>query len=396
LLFLRSRPVFYFSCAPVFFSPKNTAAGKFAHVQAYCSFFRDNFRAFLYLRTSMKIKYIYWFTYYNLDAPSIRYRAKYPLEELRQKQGINYCIVYPGYDFKSLLIFFKAYFGALFFRKKNSAIVFQKIYTKRIYSKALKFLLLFRKKNTFYDIDDAEYEKFPPETIHHFIKNCAFVSVGSNALADYAKKINPRVFLLTSPVMAHQQLKEKRNAEITIGWIGCFDAHRKSMYGLLFPALKNSGFKINLVLLGLNIEEDILNVRALFSSNKNITLEIPENINWRDEISVYKMVKEFDIGIAPLLDTSINRAKSAFKLKQYFSCGVPALASSVGENALFLRSGVNGFFCDSPEEIKEGIEKIRNMQENDYNYLCNNALASAKEFSLENYCSIFLNALQEA
>ena len=50
----------------------------------------------------MEIKHIYWFAYFNLEEPSVRYRAKFPLQQLRDKHGITFSIVYPGYDFKNL------------------------------------------------------------------------------------------------------------------------------------------------------------------------------------------------------------------------------------------------------------------------------------------------------
>jgi len=65
----------------------------------------------------------------------------------------------PGYDFRNLLNFLLTYFSALLCRDKKSIIVFQKIYTHGIDATALKILLFFRKQNTLYDIDDAEYTR---------------------------------------------------------------------------------------------------------------------------------------------------------------------------------------------------------------------------------------------
>jgi hypothetical protein len=65
----------------------------------------------------------------------------------------------PGYDFRNLLNLLLTYFSALLCRDKKSIIVFQKIYTHGIDATALKILLFFRKQNTLYDIDDAEYTR---------------------------------------------------------------------------------------------------------------------------------------------------------------------------------------------------------------------------------------------
>lgn len=343
----------------------------------------------------MTIKHIYWFSNYNLDSPSGRYRGKYPLEELARK-GISYSFVYPGYKPGNILHFVKTYFSALFFRKKDSLIVFQKIHTNRIYATALKILLTFRKKNTLYDLDDAEYLKFPPENIHYFMRNCERCSLGSKDLLEYARKHNTDVFLLTSPVIKHNSIKKQRNPVFTIGWIGYFNAHKESLYRLFFPALRTVDFPAKLVLLGVSNPLNRLEIQTYFSPNKNVSVEMPENIDWMDELSVYERICDFDIGISPLLETKINRAKSAFKLKQYFSCGVPVLGSNTGENAAFLEHGINGFFCNTPEEYALMIRNIQLSLPEDYAMLSTNALNTVVKFSMEHYCNTLLNRGQNS
>jgi glycosyltransferase involved in cell wall biosynthesis len=46
-----------------------------------------------------------------------------------------------------------------------------------------------------------------------------------------------------------------------------------------------------------------------------------------------RRIGAWDIGIAPLSDTPMNRSRSDIKLKEYASCGVPWLASAVGPYA---------------------------------------------------------------
>jgi hypothetical protein len=92
----------------------------------------------------MEIKHIYWFAYYNLDEPSVRYRAKFPLQQLKDKHGITFSLVYPGYDFKHVSNFLLTFLSALFFRKRHSVIVFQKIYSTGLYATApgIRFMIL--------------------------------------------------------------------------------------------------------------------------------------------------------------------------------------------------------------------------------------------------------------
>ena len=61
--------------------------------------------------------------------------------------------------------------------------------------------------------------------------------------------------------------------------------------------------------------------------------------------SVYHQIARFDVGVSPLLDTEFNRGKSAFKLKQCLSCGIPFWAAVLARTSTFLQEGVNGYFC---------------------------------------------------
>ncbi len=63
----------------------------------------------------MKPKHIYWFSHYNFDAPSVRYRAKYALDEMYTKDGITYSFVIPDYSFKNIFYFLKIFIAVLFF-----------------------------------------------------------------------------------------------------------------------------------------------------------------------------------------------------------------------------------------------------------------------------------------
>jgi glycosyltransferase involved in cell wall biosynthesis len=339
----------------------------------------------------MEIKHVYWFAYFNLSEPSVRYRAKFPLQKLKEKYGISYSIVYPGYDYQNISNFLKAFFSALFFRKKNSIIVFQKIYTNGFYTFALKMLLFFRPKYTLYDIDDAEHTRRPTNTIHHFMENCSACSAGSKSLIEYIKQFNQNAFLLTSPVIDHGLIKGKLEKKLTVGWIGYYGAHRMSLTQLFFPALKNINFPLKLKLLGVKDETEKQEIKSYFKENKNISIDTPLSIDWLDEQSIYETIKTFDIGVSPLLDNEFNRAKSAFKLKQYLSCGVPVLASSVGENKEFLEDGVNGYLCDSPIEYFQKLESINNSKDSIYSKLNIHAKSTFPKFSIDNYCSIFIN-----
>lgn len=337
------------------------------------------------------IKHIYWFAYFNKDEPSVRYRGLYPLQKLQKDYGISYTIVYPGYNPKNIIRFIRTFFTILLFRKHGSVIVFEKLRTRRLYVSFLKVLLKFRSRKTLYDIDDADYLKFPPQNINYYLKNVSACTAGSNALLQYAKQYNEKVFYLTSPVIDHRYRKHKRNDCFTVGWIGYYNAHKNSLWSLLFPALKNSSFPVKIVLLGVrDIHRN--EIEAFFATNANVTIDIPQNIDWLDENSIYSKIAEFDVGIAPLLDTQVNNAKSAFKLKQYLSCGVPALASAVGENTNYIKQGVNGYLCNTIADFEEKIKYLQKASDAEYWALSQNAIDSTPQFSMDNYCYTLVQA----
>jgi glycosyltransferase involved in cell wall biosynthesis len=339
----------------------------------------------------MEIKHIYWFAYFNLDEPSVRYRAKFPLQQLKKKHGITFSIVYPSYDFKNLCNFILTFFNALLFRKNNSIIVFQKIYTNGIYATALKVLLFFRPQHTLYDIDDAEHTRRPAQTIHHFMKKCSACSAGSKSLVDYIRQFNQNVFILTSPVIDHGLAKVEMEKTLTVGWVGYYGAHRQSLTQLFFPALYEIDFPLKLKLLGVADELEEQEIKSYFKDNKNILVETPLGLNWLDEYSIYETILTFDIGVSPLTDNEFNRGKSAFKLKQCLSCGVPVLGSSVGENKEFLQDEVNGYLCDNPNDYFQKLTSLKNSQNVSYTKLSVNAKKTFPTFSIDNYCSILIN-----
>ena len=339
---------------------------------------------------NMQIKHIYWFAYFNKSEPSVRYRATFPLQYMKAKHGITYSLCYPGYDFTSIFRFLSAFFSALLFRKKDSVIVFQKIYTNGLYARALKLLLFFRPWHTLYDIDDAEHTRRNADTIHYFMKHCSACAAGSRALVEYIKPFNPHVLLLTSPVIDHGRIKKGLEQTFTIGWVGYYGAHRQSLMQLFFPALLAVDFPVKLKLLGVCRPTEEEEVRAYFSSNKHISIEAPLQLDWLDEPTIYEAISTFDVGVSPLLDTEFNRSKSAFKLKQCLSCGVPVLGSSTGENSVFLSDGVNGYFCNTPADYLQKITALRQQKNGSYARLSRNAQSSFTGFSVEHYCITLL------
>jgi glycosyltransferase involved in cell wall biosynthesis len=67
---------------------------------------------------------------------------------------------------------------------------------------------------------------------------------------------------------------------------------------------------------------------------------------------------DFDVGIMPLADTELNRAKEPLKIKEYMAAGLPIVASPVGHNLRVVTEGETGFFAASSQEWEARLTEL--------------------------------------
>lgn len=336
------------------------------------------------------LTFIYWFAYYNLDSPSVRYRAKYPLDYFRKHKSVESYFVVPGYSLQEIYFFFKAYFSALFLRKPNSLIVIQRVQSNFIYANLLKLLVRIRTHDTVYDLDDADYLEVNPKTIYYFARHCEKISAGSKQIKNYLNRFNAQIFHTTSPVIDLKIVKTNKNTNFTIGWIGGFGGdHKDSLLGLVFPALKELTFHLKLIIIGVLKSDDIAYIKKYFQDHSNIEIEIPLGIDWNDELEIQKRIALFDIGIATLTNSEMQLSKSGIKAKQYMNNGVPVLSTNLPENNTVVVDGVNGYFCTTTNDFKEKLTQFYYMSDIDYLLFSKNARESISNFDHNKYFSDF-------
>ncbi|MFK5857449.1 MAG: glycosyltransferase [Bacteroidota bacterium] len=332
------------------------------------------------------LNFIYWFAYYNLDSPSVRYRAQFPLEFFKKKYGINSYLIIPGYSLIRIIKFVTAYFSALFMLKKDSIIVIQRVNSNFVFSNLLKLLVKIRKKDMVYDLDDADYLEYNPKTIYYFAKRCKVISAGSKKIAEHLSQFNTSIVHTTSPIVDLNIVKKKRNELFTVGWIGGFGGeHKDSIIKYVFPALREISFNFRLILLGVINDSDSKFITNYFSTTKNMEVVIPRNINWHNELDIQNCIVKFDVGIATLLDTEIQRSKSGIKAKQYMNNGIPVVSTDLPENDSVIIDGENGFFCTNSLDFKNRITEFYEMSEREYNGFSANARYSIKNFNHDRY-----------
>lgn len=337
------------------------------------------------------IQFIYWFSNYHLDSPSVRYRAYYPLQYFKKYKGVNSYLVIPGYSFSKIIQFFKAYFSALLFRKSGSLIVIQKVQSNFIYARLLKFLIRIRKTNTIYDLDDADYMEKNPKTIYYFARHCAKISGGSQQIISHLTKMNNRAVHTTSPVVNLNIVKQKRNEVFTIGWIGGFAGeHKITITELVFPAIKKLDFPLKLTLIGVIKPEDKEFVISYFKNHTQIEIEIPIISDWNNEEAIQHQIALFDVGIATLTNSELQVSKSGIKAKQYLNNGVPVLSSPLPENNQFITEGINGYFCSTENDFSEKLNLFYQMSFSEYDRFIENSRKSIVHFDHDHYFNDFI------
>lgn len=338
---------------------------------------------------------IYYFAH-STKAPSLRYRGKYLLKEVKDHFGIEYTILYPTrHSFARIL---SLVLRLLIERDNENIYIIQKVSLPGLYFNILSFILT-RVKKSVYDIDDAMYELRSKNVVDYLITHCTAVTVGSQDLKRYCQVLNNNTFLLTTALPCPYVVKFSKNNIFTIGWVGLYAApeHQENLKMLFFPLLKNIILPIRFVLIGITSDKAEREVREYFKASPYIELSIIRNIDWESEDEINAALTQFDIGVMPLVDTIINRSKSAFKLKQYLACGVPALTSDVGDNSQFIKDGENGFLCRTEADWVRYITYFNDMKNEEYRQFIRKSHSGflTGDFNLEKNARLFESFIKQ-
>jgi glycosyltransferase involved in cell wall biosynthesis len=208
-----------------------------------------------------------------------------------------------------------------------------------------------------YDLDDALFLGSPPGTNRRFqwakqeprrsiecMRRAKLVIAGNQFLADRARMYARRVEVVPScvdPVRQHIRVHEEVDV-ITVGWIGSrsTSCYLESILPVV-ARLNADRVRVKLVLVG---------------ADRSIGAPWIEHRPWSFETEKDELAR-FDIGIMPLPDTEWARGKCGYKLLQYFSAGVPAIASPVGINTELIGQE-RGIVASSPEEWHSAFEQL--------------------------------------
>ena len=217
---------------------------------------------------------------------------------------------------------------------------------------------IFLRKKLIYDLDDAEWIHSPFKT-RLFLRYADAVCAGSHAILAFALKHNEKSILVPT-VLDHEIYKKHEVSHtakeiFTVGWVGYgrahfLDGHFKPVKAAL-EKVRESGLSYRFVIVGSQGYEPL---KKYFASEEAVFVDYPD---WANPESVPAAIEyyDFDVGLMPNSDTPFNRAKCGFKAIEYLACGVPVIASDVGEAKYIVQEGETGFLAKTENEWAEEI-----------------------------------------
>lgn len=166
---------------------------------------------------------------------------------------------------------------------------------------------------------------------------------GNDYLCEYARSFNKQVVKIPTcvdTVNRHNRLKDQQTNKIIVGWTGSHSTMK--FLDEIVPVLTALQGKYNF--------------EFVVISNKAPDFSLPKLrfVPW-NEITEVEDLLQLNIGVMPLEKDPWCEGKCGFKLIQYLSLGIPAVASPVGVNTLIIEEGKNGFLCETKEEWSKSL-----------------------------------------
>lgn len=131
-----------------------------------------------------------------------------------------------------------------------------------------------------------------------------------------------------------------------IGWIGSPTTQKYLLEIREALVIISKKYDIKLLLIGASSDiKDLL---------PNIDIEV---VPW-NESNEANLIGQMDIGIMPLIDSPWERGKCGYKLIQYMACGIPVIASPVGENVNIVSNSNSGYLASNTNEWVDCLDKL--------------------------------------
>ncbi len=199
---------------------------------------------------------------------------------------------------------------------------------------------------TIYDIDDAVWIQMPlkidqrkfwfdPNRVAEIVSTSHSVVTGNQYLYNYASRYNPDSHIIPTPYydLGGCAVTVETNNPIIV-WIG--NVGNEEYLGILKTPLEKltKEFQFTLRIIG--------NSASTIIDFEGVNIEFKQ---WCEE-NEKQWLLESAIGVMPLFDREYEKGKCSFKLIQYFSAGLPVVASPVGMNCKVV-AGDKAGECDT-------------------------------------------------
>jgi glycosyltransferase involved in cell wall biosynthesis len=188
-----------------------------------------------------------------------------------------------------------------------------------------------------FDLDDAIHLGSSRDSVVRLGQLANAVVAGNETLAKAASEWSGKVRVIPTVVDPDTYLPVPMKAgegPLRVGWLGSDYSIRET----LFPHLDMLA----------DLQEEIGFEFIIVSGPKPI-LPPDSRLRWRfvawSPAAELKIAELFDVGIMPLVDEPLQRAKCGAKLLQYMAAGLPAIASPVGVNSSIVLPGVTGYLA---------------------------------------------------
>jgi glycosyltransferase involved in cell wall biosynthesis len=260
---------------------------------------------------------------------------------------------------------------------------------------AIERLIRVIRKPIIFDFDDAIYLldtsaanrhfgwlKFPGKTAA-LCRLSTHVVAGSNYLAEYARKFNPRVTIVPTSIDTDLYQPARHNGHkgrIVIGWTG--SSTSQTHLEMFADVLRELAGRRD--------------VEIRVQSNRQPVLQgVP--FVWRpwSPATELEELRQFDIGIKPMPDDPWSRGKCPMKEIQYMAMGIPTVCSAVGASREIIRHGTNGFLASNKDEWLTSLEALIDNQDLRRELGAAGRRTVENQFSMKQCASMFASVVRE-
>jgi glycosyltransferase involved in cell wall biosynthesis len=205
----------------------------------------------------------------------------------------------------------------------------------------------------------------------------------SEPLRQYYSEYYPGQKLLTAVtgVKTNRAKTVRSQYSYTIGYIGSFNPKVYDLEFLIRAFSKVRNERVRLVLVGARTQEESSRIQTLIS---RYCLDGRVHIlGWQSPSALEAIKSEMDIGCSPLVPNVRSHLCSPMKVLEYFSAGIPVIATRLEGIQEILRHGVNGFVLENDIEAWASSIDALYSDRRRYRSFSEACLVAAQELSWE-------------